>query len=582
MEGFFVNTPWKIGVEEELSLVICGAAGQGIQTVESLLVRLFKRAGFYVYASKEYMSRVRGGSNSTEIRVSTHPVSAFVERIDLLFVLNKGVRPHILNRLSRKTAVIADKEEVGSEFDAVPVPFFDLSLQKTAREAGGTIYEGTVAVGVIARLFNLSESLVKEEIGRQFEGKREEVIKRNIEATQKGAQLADLLMEKGLLVLPKLIPQGEGPQTHIVLNGTDALCMGALAGGCDFVSAYPMSPATGVLTLMSHLASRFKIVTEQAEDEIAAINMAIGAWYAGGRGLVTTSGGGFDLMTEALSLSGISETPIVIHLGQRPGPATGMATRTEQADLNIALYGGHGEFPRALFAPGSLEEAYLLTAHAFNLSAKYQIPVIILTDQYFLDTFVTVPRATFKKIEARKEIVETKPDYLRYQNFPDGISPRGIPGYGKGFVCVDSHEHNEAGRIREDFSLRVRMNDKRLKKLEGLTREAIKPTFKGPQTYRNLVVGWGSTAPIIDEALSSMGRTDTSHLHFGQVYPIASDAKTFFLRAAKIVCVEGNATGQFGKLLRTELGIEEIVPVLRYDGLPMSVEWLAKKLSELL
>jgi len=214
--------------------------------------------------------------------------------------------------------------------------------------------------------------------------------------------------------------------------------LGAIAGGCSFISTYPMSPSTGVWIFLTQHSKEFDIITDQSEDEISAINMAIGAWYAGARGMVATSGGGFALMVEGLSLASMIETPVVIHLGQRPGPATGLPTRTEQADLEFVLHAGHGEFPRIILTPGTMEDAFNLSQRAFDLADKYQVPVFILTDQYFLDSYYNLPSLNLSDIRNQSHVVKTNKEYKRYQLTENGISPRGIPGYGEGLVSVDS------------------------------------------------------------------------------------------------------------------------------------------------
>ncbi|MBN1128820.1 MAG: hypothetical protein JXA71_07530, partial [Chitinispirillaceae bacterium] len=344
---------------------------------------------------------------------------------------------------------------------------------------------------------------------------------------------------------------------------------------------YPMSPATSVLEFMAKYSAEFGVVVEQAEDEIAAINMAIGSWYAGGRAMVSTSGGGFALMTEGVSLAGCMESPVVIHLGQRPGPATGLPTRTEQADLELALYAGHGEFPRAIFAPVDFTDAIERTGRAFNLADRFQVPVFILTDQYFLDSSYNVGGIDLSRCREERHIVETGQEYQRYALTANGVSPRGIPGNGKGIVCAGSDEHDEGGYITEDFDVRTAMVDKRNTKLAAMTEDALPPRFIGPRSYKNLLVGWGSTYHALREALDISGRDDTALLHFSQVYPLSSAAVPWLEKANTRVMVENNATAQFGALITRETGIKMERKVLKYNGMPFSVEELLKVITSL-
>jgi 2-oxoglutarate ferredoxin oxidoreductase subunit alpha len=371
---------------------------------------------------------------------------------------------------------------------------------------------------------------------------------------------------------------------QLLMSGTDGVALGALAGGCNFISSYPMSPSKGVLVSLSQLAKEFGVVVDQAEDEIAAINRAIGAWYAGGRALVTTSGGGFALMTEGLSLAGMLESPVVIHVAQRPGPATGLPTRTEQADLQLVLYGGHGEFPRMIFAPGNPQEAFYLTHRAFNRSAKHQVPAIILTDQFLVDSSFICPRINLDGLRVEKHIVETEPGYRRYAFTGGEVSPRGVPGYGEGLVGVDSDEHDEDGHITEDLTLRPRMVQKRYHEKWGLLREdCVPPTLYGREDCAVLVVAWGSNYHVLREAIDNLEKSNVSMLHYSQVYPLSPDPREYLDRSDTVAIMENNATCQLGKLIQLETGfrIPEENRLLKYDGLPFSVEQVEAFLGRL-
>ncbi len=567
-------------IRKDLSIVLCGQAGQGIQTVEYLLTRIFKLSGYNVFATKEYMSRVRGGINSTEIRVSSGSVCAYVNRIDILIPLNKGAVGHVEKRISPQTIIMAEKETIADDFDQTRHKFIDVPFTKKASEIGNKIYSNVVAVGTVTGLFGIELQTVSEYVKKFFSSKTDDVIQKNLAAVKEGFNLGVGLADSSKIKFD--INDDADIKDQILVNGAEAVALGAIAGGCNFISSYPMSPSTGVLVFLAKQAKDFGIIAEQAEDEIAAINMAIGAWYAGARAMVTTSGGGFALMTEGLSLAGILESPIVIHLAQRPGPATGLPTRTEQADLELALYAGHGEFPRILLTPGKIQDAFYLTRKAFDLAEKYQIPVFILTDQYFVDSYYNIACPDISNISIEKHIITTDVDYKRYKLTDDGISPRGIPGYGKGLVAVDSDEHDEAGHITEDLGLRVEMVDKRLKKFELLKDETIPPELVGPENYKNLIVCWGSTYNVVREAVKNLGRDDTAFLHFKQVYPLPGQTSDYLKKAKRIIIVENNATSQFAKLIKLHTGIEINDRILKYDGLSFYVEELTEKLNDLL
>ncbi len=379
-----------------------------------------------------------------------------------------------------------------------------------------------------------------------------------------------------------VLERSEEVTKELLINGVDAIGFGGLLGGCTFVSSYPMSPSTNLLIFFSRYAKEFGLVVEQAEDEISAVNMALGSWYAGGKALVTTSGGGYALMIEGLSLAGSIESPLVIHIGQRPGPATGLPTRTEQADLDHALYSGHGEFPRLILAPGTINEGFNLARHAFYMADKYQIPVIVLTDQYFLESTYTVDMLDIPAQLHEGFVVETDAGYKRYRLTDDGVSPRGIPGFGSGFVCVDSDEHDEEGRITEELRIRTSMVDKRLRKLKSMEPDSIPPTLIGSEDSRYLVVGWGSTLGVVKESLDILKPRDLAFLHFSQVYPLWPKAGDIIKRFDKRIIIENNATAQFGRLIRQQTGIEFQGRILKYDGLPFMLEEVVEKLEALL
>jgi 2-oxoglutarate ferredoxin oxidoreductase subunit alpha len=332
---------------------------------------------------------------------------------------------------------------------------------------------------------------------------------------------------------------------------------------------------------MADYSKRFDIVVEQVEDEIGVANMAIGAWYAGARALVTTSGGGFALMSEAVSLAGMIETPLVIHLAQRPGPATGLPTRTEQGDLNLAIHAGHGDFLRVVLAPGDLEEGFELMAAAFDIADRYQSPVFVLTDQYFVDSYYTTPTFSLPDRPASRATVRTGRDYKRFAlGSPDGLSPRGLPGFGEGIVCVDSDEHDEGGYITEDSGIRVAMVAKRLAKIAAANAVALPPRLYGGEGgYRILLMGWGSVKRPVLEALAALGRKDIAYLHFPWVFPLPSGVADYMAKADACYAVEGNATGQFADLV--ELGTMRRLDgrILKCDGFQYTVEELADRIS---
>lgn len=412
----------------------------------------------------------------------------------------------------------------------------------------------------------------------------------SLDEAEKAAESANAgYLKKGFEFAKRLGLAGKYPieskaEDHCKFDGNQAISFGALLGGCQFMAGYPMTPATSIMHYFSTSALEPPLHFEQAEDEIAAINMALGASYAGLRSMVATSGGGFALMQEGISLAGMTETPIVIILAQRPGPATGLPTRTEQGDLAFVLHAGHGEFPRIIFAPGCIREAINLSRLSFERADRCQIPVFLLTDQYFADSVQIVKDIEEMEIGTRSYAVFDR-NYKRYALTDDGISPLTFPGLSDAMVRVDSDEHDENGKITEDLKLRSRMVEKRLKKFEILQKEFIPPTYYGDKNATSIVICWGSNKLIVKEAIEELSKegVNAEALHFSQVYPLTEEMiAPYGLGNKTLLCVENNARGQFSQLLKRELGINIRYPVLKYNGECFTVYELVQKLKSIL
>lgn len=565
--------------KKDWSVVLVGPAGMGIQTVEGALVKILKGAGYHIFATKEYMSRVRGGMNSTSLRISAAPVMAPVDRIDLLIPLAPGAVTHVAKRVSPDTVILGEKDhfekEVKPDSKTIDVPFTHI-----ASEIGNKIYSNTVAVGLLGAVFGVQQNLLEEFIQKRFAGKEKKVLEENSRALGAGFEQGTRLVKEGKLKIQ--IKPDPAVKEQILIDGIEAVGIGAIAGGCNFIGAYPMSPSTGLLTFLARHGKEFNILVEQAEDEIAGINMALGAWYAGARAIASTSGGGFALMVEGLSLAGMIESPLVVHLAQRPGPATGLPTRTEQGDLDLALYGGHGEFPRVILAPGTLQQAFMLTRHAFDLADRFQVPVFILTDQYFADTYYNTNRFDCSGVKVSHHFIESEEGYERFALTESGLSPRAIPGCGRGLVAVDSDEHDEFGHITEDLDLRVKMVNKRLAKEKFLIEEAVSPCRWPKKEFKHLVICWGSTFPIVQEALERIGRDDLALLHFSQVFPLHPSVVQTIARAQTRICLESNSGGQFARLLKTYADVNVDHRILKYSGAAFTVEEIVTRITEIL
>jgi 2-oxoglutarate ferredoxin oxidoreductase subunit alpha len=438
-----------------------------------------------------------------------------------------------------------------------------------------------VGTGIVAHALGVSLDTVDRLLALDFRG---DFLEKNRKAVRLGAGWAE-----GRVPAAFRLPPAEF-RPRLILAGNEALALGAVAGGCKFAAGYPMTPGSSILLGLSVDGPPLGLVFEQAEDEIAALNMAIGASYAGARAMVATSGGGFALMVEALSLAGMMETPVVVALAMRPGPATGMPTRTGQEDLSFALSAGHGEFPRLVLAPGSVEEAYALAFHAMEMSEAHQVPCILLTDQYLADTVTDVDPGALEVLPVRRRIVRgagvprnAEGRYLRYAVTPDGVSPLAVPGEPGVTVVADSDEHGEDGHLTEDHGIRLRMVEKRLRKGEGLAADILPPLLTGPPDGEAALIGFGSTKGVVAEAREILAREGFSvaAVHLRQVCPFPSGAVEGILsRYGTVLTVENNRTGQLARLIRAETGREAAGTVSRCDGLPFTPGELAKEVRE--
>lgn len=571
----------SITKKKDVSLVLCGAAGQGIKTVEELLTKTLKKSGYNVFATREYMSRVRGGVNSTSIRISSDRVRAFSERIDFLFPLNDLAVLRLRNNLTSQSIIIGEKEFINIDSDVpgirIEVPFIEIS-----KDVGGKVYANIVVLGLICNILNADKSILHNLLEENFESKGSEIVRNNLNAADKGFEKAHQLINEGKLKRVKSINVNEDMVNDYIIDGTQAIALGAIAGGVNYVTFYPMAPSTGIGTFLAQQGPDFSIIVDQSEDEISVINKALGASYAGARALVSTSGGGFSLMGEGVSLAGMSELPLVIIVGQRPGPATGMPTRTAQEDLNLVLHAGAGYFPRMIFAPNSIEDAFLLTQNAFNLTQEYQVPVFILTDQYLVDSYYNIKKIEYETLKRKKFIIKTDRDYERYKFAESGISPRGIPGYGEGLVDADSHTHTESGDITEDPELRIQTVKKRLKKFALIRNNALPPEYFGSNDNKYLIISWGSSFYLIKEALEILNRSDVGYLHYKQVYPLNEVTNNYVSKAEKVIVIESNPTGQFAKLIELETHRKVDHLILKYSGYTFSVEEILDRIKKVI
>lgn len=550
------------------NLLIGGAAGQGIDTTAAVLEKLLKRSGYNVFTMRDFMSRVRGGHNFSTIRFGTEVVISHSSRLDGIIALNEETVELHKSELEPAGFILCDTKLSVDDPRAIKI-----NMDEMAKSIGNPKVAGSIAVGAILKLFGVGLEPVQE-VFREFID--EKYLSVNMQAVHEGYDIVE----------ERFSHQEGSFADWMILSGSKALALGALAAGLKFYSAYPMSPSTPIMEYLAAKSDEAGIVVEQAEDEIAAINMAIGASFAGARTMTGTSGGGFSLMVEALGLSGMAEIPLVVVDAQRPGPVTGLPTRTEQSDLKFVISASQGEFPRMVIALRHHTDAFYQTIRAFNIAEKYQIPVIILTDQYLGDASATVAPFDLSGIELIKPADTTGAagDYLRYRFTEDGISPRLIPGKTENLVMIDSDEHDERGWITESAQVRTKMVDKRFKKLEKLTAELMEPDFIGSEDFTTLFIGWGSTYGPVAEAVQLLNESKSggyAALIFGDVYPLPEKLlREKAARAQRIINIEQNATGQFAALIRENTGIVCTASILKYDGRQISAQEIVDRVLQ--
>jgi len=544
---------------------IAGKAGEGIINTGKIFAKTCILNGLKVFAYSEYPSLIRGGHNYLDVNVSTENVYSHSKNVDLLIALNEEA---ILKHKAK--AVLCDI----SLKNKVKTKCFPTPLKQIAEENGNLLYQNTVAIGATLALIGLDLNKLNIILSETFGHKSDKIITQNIAAAKQGWEYATNNFKK-------INTQFSQTKTdnNIFLSGNSAVVLGAIKAGCKFLSAYPMTPATSILTEMAKYSRDYGIIVKHTEDEIASINMAIGAGFAGVRAMTCTSGGGFALMTESLGLASQTETPLVIVESQRPGPATGLATRTGQGDLKFILNASTDEFPRVIIAPGDVNECYYLTQDAFNIAEEYQLPVIILLDK-FISTAESSVHKFSKTVAINRGKIELKPvNYKRYKLTKDGISPRTFPGTKGGEHIASSYEHDEYGIEDERAENRINMHDKRFKKFDLLSKKLPEPKIIGESN--NVVVSWGSTKGVVREAHKILKEKDFAYVNLNFISPFP---KEFFnkLKNKNIIVVEGNKTSQLSSLISENTEIKVKNKILKYDGRPFNPEDLAEEIRRLI
>lgn len=553
---------WKIG----------GEAGYGIMTTGIVLSKIVSRLGYHVFDSVEYPSLIRGGHNTYDVFISDEEIHSLKHKVDYLICLNKDTFELHKDRLTSNTVIVYDPNEFdpGEGFQKAAVPFSEI----LKNHQGKIVMENMIALGASLALMGGDLTILNEIITKQFSKKGEAIIEINHKFAAEGFKY----VKDNHQELIKPILEVKEADKKMVLSGNEAFALGSVIADCRLYAAYPMTPATEVQTTLASWQNKTGMIVRHSEDEIAAILTAIGGSFAGVRSATGTSGGGFALMVESISLAGITETPLVIFLSQRPGPATGMPTWTEQADLLFAINAGHGEFPKIVLAPGDVSEMLELSAKAYNLADVYQTPVIIMSDMFLSESHKTVTEIFLNNLISQYKInrgkLVTKPfdqKYLRYKETEDGISERLVPGTKGYFYQANSYEHVEDGHTTEDSWVRINQVNKRKRKiLNYLKADSVLPKIYGDfDKAETVFVAWGSMKGPVLEAIKLLkeNKKEIALIHFTHLYPLDGEkVKNLFSAKKHYVLLENNSEGQFGKLLKQEAGVDLKEKLLKYDG----------------
>jgi 2-oxoglutarate ferredoxin oxidoreductase subunit alpha len=570
------------------SIKIAGQSGQGISSLGEIVTKTLKELGYKTFEYREYPSLIQGGFASSQIDISDTPLSSSSQWSELLFCMGRasihayletvahdGVIIHALPKVhfSEAEQALIDERKITVHY----LPAFDLAHENW----GNPLFANQIFLGLLWQILNLDLEILKKEVQNRFK-KYPETIDKNMAALDLGHSYA----LDGLQKRPLELIADPAWKDSIIMTGNDALAFGAIAAGVRAYFGYPMTPSTSIMsTLIKHYHETGMII-KQAEDEITAAQMAIGAMHMGTRALTGTSGGGFDLMTETVSLSGITEIPFVCVIAQRPGPATGLPTWTGAGDLNLALYAGHGEFPRCVLAASDPQSAFELIQHAMNITEEYQIPVLLLTDKHIGENMFNFAQvgAVIPVKRGLAQNLDTLQDSDRYKITASGISPRWIPGSSAATFLANSDEHLGDGTLTEDAIPAREMYEKRLRKEQTLLQNLPEPILFGAKDAANVIVSWGSNkAAILDAFAQLPPHENVAYLHFDYIHPLRTDELLRFQKqGAKFYLVEANYMGQLGAYITQKTGIVFADKFLKYDGRPFFVEEMMEFLTKIM
>ncbi|GAA0332412.1 2-oxoacid:acceptor oxidoreductase subunit alpha [Bacillus carboniphilus] len=576
---------------QQLSWKVGGQQGEGIESTGEIFSVALNRQGYYLYGYRHFSSRIKGGHTNNKIRVSSVPVRAISDDLDILVAFDQETIDVNYQELHEKGVIIADSKFNPTAPEDCKATLYSVAFTEIASDLGTSLMKNMVAVGASCAVLNLETKIFLNVVDEIFGRKGEQVVAKNMEAIQKGF---DVMREQlGEAAETMKLDAADGKQRMFMI-GNDAIALGALAGGVRFMAAYPITPASEIMEYLIKKLPKVGGTVIQTEDEIAACTMAIGSNYGGVRAFTASAGPGLSLMMESIGLSGITETPLVIVDTQRGGPSTGLPTKQEQSDMMAMIYGTHGDIPKIVMAPSTVEEAFYDAAEAFNLAEEYQCPVIFLSDLQLSLGKQTVEPLSLEKVEIRRgKLVEeelpelpAKEYFKRYEVTEDGVSPRVVPGTKNGIFHVTGVEHDETGKPSEAAPNRQKQMDKRMKKLENLRFNTPVYTDAPHEEADLLVIGINSTRGAIEEAKGRLENdgVKVNHAHIRLLHPFPADEVYDLVNSAKqVAVVENNATGQLTSIIKMNVGgAKKIKSVLKYDGNPFLPHEIYDKCKELL
>ena len=561
----------------QLSWKVGGQQGEGIESTGEIFCIALNRLGYYLYGYRHFSSRIKGGHTNNKIRVSTKETRAISDDLDILVAFDQETIDVNYHEMHDGSIIIADAKFKPVKPDDTKASLYIVPFTEIATDLGTSLMKNMVAIGATCAILGMEISVFSEVVEEIFGRKGEEIVKKNMDAITAGYEY--MKDELGEQLGAMKLEEADG-QKRLFMIGNDAIALGAIAGGCRFMAAYPITPASEIMEYLIKKLPALGGTVIQTEDEIAAATMAIGANYGGVRTLTASAGPGLSLKMEAIGLAGITETPIVIVDTQRGGPSTGLPTKQEQSDLMAMIYGTHGEIPKIVMAPSTVEEAFYDTAEAFNLAEEYQCPVIVLSDLQLSLGKQTVQPLDYSKVEIRRgKLVDYDiPDkeghayFKRYEVTADGVSPRVIPGMKNGIHHVTGVEHDETGKPSESPLNRKAQMDKRMRKIENIRFNT--PVYKNvPHAESDLlIVGFNSTRGAIEEAIERLEADGikVNHAQIRLIHPFPTDEVLPLVQTAKkVVVIENNATGQLANILKMNVGhVNKISSILKYDGNP--------------